>query len=194
MKNPSESSPKTVLILAIVRTLSALAILALGIFVALSPGISYAPVPRITLLALVALLPAILLGTEAGAKLKLRLPGIALVAFGSIAVFFTALWILTQYSKPEQQIAVFYIVDQQHQPINNLDRDGALEVLRTSQGLSVNPLIDGNAMVLIFPEQITQLTIVVRPVSFGPSYSGTVTYAGNRQTYLVLDKDLLRNQ
>lgn len=186
-------SPKTILMLAIVRTGVAVAVLVVGVIVALSPNVAYAPVPRIILYSLVALLPAILLGTEAASRLELRLPGIVFLATGSIAVFFFGLVVLTKYSKPEQQIAVFYIVDNQHQPIPNLDREGAIEVALTREGLSITKFLDGNALVLIFPEQVSTARVMVRPVSFGPTYSGEVTYTGNRQEYLVLDQDLTKD-
>ena len=165
-------------------------ILALGLYVALSPSVVYAPVPKVVLFCLISFLPAILFGAEAASKFNLKLPGFAFTTAGAAAVALGTLLLLNHLAKPEQQIAVYRIVDQQRQPVLGLDREGAVEIQLSNQALVVTKLIDGNNLVLIFPEQIGEADVLVKPVLTGPTYFGKVSYAGNRQSELMLGRDL----
>ena len=168
-------------------------ILGLGFYVALSPSIVYAPVPKVVLFCLISFLPAILFGAEAASKFNLQLPGFAFTTAGAAALALGTLVLLSHLAKPEQQIAVYHIVDQQRQPVLGLDRDGAVEIQLSNQALVVTKLIDGNNLVLIFPEQVGEAEVLVKPVLSGPAYFGKVTYAGNRQSELMLGRDLKQN-
>jgi|SRR6185436_132026 len=171
----------------------AVLILLLGLYVALSPSIIYAPVPKIVLLCLISFLPAILFGAEAAAKFDLKLPGFAFTTAGAAAIALGTLLLLSHLTKPEQQIAVYRIVDEQRQPVLGLDREGAVEVQLSNQALAVTKFIDGNNIVLIFPEQVGEVEMLVRPSLTGPTYFGKVSYAGNRQSELMLERDLKKN-
>ncbi len=102
----------------------------------------------------------------------------------------TLLVLLTRLAKPEQQIAVFHIVTAAGDPVAGLNRPDALTIPPSREGLSVTKFVDGHAVVLIFPEQVPEVDLAVRPVSFGPTYRGTIGFAGNRQRTLVLGRDL----
>lgn len=177
-------------LISIVRVVASIAILGVGIFVALSPGLIYAPAPKIVLYCLISFLPAILFGAEAVSKFELKLPGFAITAFGAAALSFGFLMLLTYLTKPQQQIAVFHVLDESRQPITNLDREGVLEVPITDQGLSITRFVDGNTIILIFPEQVGECLIRIRPSSRGVSYSGKISYSGNRESELILGKNL----
>lgn len=164
-------------------------ILIIAVVVALSPRIVYAPQPRVVLYFLLSILPAILLGSEAVAQLKLSLPGFTFVSGGATAVCFAALWLLNRLSKPEEKLAVFYIYDEQGDALD-FQWKGALDVLLSEQALQVTKLISGNALVLIFPEQVGEAVIQVRKTADGPIYSGKVSYAGSRSMGLRLGKEL----
>lgn len=168
-------------------------ILLLGLYVALSPSVIYAPVPKIVLLCLISFLPAILFGAEAAAKFDLKLPGFAFTTAGAAAISLGTLLLLSYLTKPEQQIAVYRIVDQQRQPVLGLDRDGAVKVQLSNQALVVTKLIDENNVVLIFPEQVGEVDMLVKPVLTGPTYFGKVSYAGTRESELMLGRDLKLN-
>lgn len=168
-------------------------ILLLGIYVALSPNIVYAPVPKVVLFCLISFLPAILFGAEAAAKFDLKLPGFAFTTAGAAAISLGTLLLMSNLAKPEQQIAVFRIVNDQNQPVLGLDRDGAVQVQLSNQALAVTRFIDGNNVVLIFPEQVGEVDLLVKPLLMGPTYSGKVSYGGNRQSQLVLGRDLKKN-
>jgi len=159
-----------------VRVAAALAILAVAIFVALSPSLAYAPVPRNILYLLVAILPAALIASEATAHFQLKLPGFVATAGGSAAFVLIVLVLLTHFTKPEHQIGVYEIVDEDNQPVRGLDRTDAVQVARTASGDTIKPLIDGNTIVLIFPEQSPIVDLLVRPSTNGPVYRGSVSY------------------
>jgi len=179
--------------LSIIRIIVVLAALALGIYVALSPGIVYAPVPRVILFLLVSLLPAVLFGAEAASRFELKIPGFVFATAGAAAVSLGILVTLHHLSKPQQQIAVFHILDEEGQPVTNLDRQGAVQVPLTNEGISITPFVDGNTIVLIFPEQVGECEIRVRPISMGKTYSGKVSYSGNRESALRLGTHLRSN-
>ena len=160
-------------------------------FVALSPNVVYAPAPKAILYLLVALLPAILFAAELTAQFQLQLGWFVASAGGAAALVLITLVLLTHLTKPEEQIAVFEIVDDAEQPVSGLDRTGAVQVPRTANGLTITPLVDGNSIVLIFPEQAPVVDLLVRPVLNGPVYRGRVSYAGTRKMKLVLGRDLV---
>ena len=60
-------------------------ILLVGLYVALSPSLVYAPVPKVILFCLVSFLPAILFGAEASSQFKLGLPGFVFATTGAAA-------------------------------------------------------------------------------------------------------------
>jgi hypothetical protein len=173
----------------VVRIIMALAILVVAVVVALSPRVVYAPQPRVVLYFLMSVLVAILLGAEAVAQLELKLPGFVLVSSGAAAVCFAMLWLLNHLSKPEEKIAVFYVHDEQGQPVD-LQWKGAVEVPLTAQGLQVTKLVSENAVLLIFPEQVGETEIYIRKVAGGQQYTGTVSYAGSRSARLRLGREL----
>ena len=74
-----------------------------------------------------------------------------------------------------------------------LDRSGAVELQLSNQALVVTRFIDGNNIVLIFPEQVGEVDMLVKPLLAGPTYFGKVSYAGNRQSELMLGRDLRTN-
>jgi hypothetical protein len=175
-----------------VRIAVIIVILLVGVWVALSPGLVYAPTPRVVLYLLVALLPAILFGAEATSQFKLNLPGFIFSTTGAAAVCLGALMLLTYLSKPEAKIAVYQVYDTAGQPLP-LQGSGLVEVPVTPDGFSVAHFVEGNTVVLIFPEQAAQAVLRVKKFSTGPWYSATVTYAGSRLTSLTLDKELKAN-
>lgn len=168
-------------------------ILCVGLYVALSPSLVYAPVPKVVLFCLISFLPAILFGAEAAAKFDLHLPGFAFTTAGAAAIALGTLLLLSHLAQPEQQISVFRIVDEHRQPVLGLDREGAVEVQLSDTAMTVTKFIDGNHVVLIFPEQVGECDMLVKPLLSGPTYSGKVGYAGNRQSELVLGQDLKTN-
>lgn len=177
----------------IVRIIAMLSVLALAIYVALVPNVVYAPTPRVVLYLLVALLPAILLGAEGAARLELKLPGLIFTAAGTVAVLFGLLYFLDYLSKPQEKIAVYQVVDEKGEPLP-LDWDGAISVSVTGIGLSVTKCVEGNTVILIFPEQVEQAEMQVKKSPLDVNYIGQVNYAGTRTVKLKLGKELKANE
>lgn len=178
----------------IIRIVSAIAILAVAIYVAFSPRIVYAPQPRVVLYLLLSVFLAVLFGSETVAQFNLQLPGFIFVCTGAAALCFGMLWFLNRLSKPEEKIAVFYIYDESALAVD-LQWKGAVKVPLTPQGLQVTNLVFENALVLIFPEQVGEAEIQICKRSGAPPYAGTVSYAGTRTARLYLGKELkLRSQ
>lgn len=189
--NSSSRTRRVPLAVTITRVLTLIAILAIGGYVALSPGVFYAPTPRIVLFLLVSILPAILFGSEIAATFEWKVGKLLMTATGVFASILILLLLLTWLSKPQQQIAVFHIVDESNQPVTNLDREGVIEIPLTAEGLSITRFVDGNTIVLIFPEQVGECTLRIKPSTRGPAFSGPVRYTGNREGTLVLGKNLI---
>lgn len=177
----------------IVRNISTIGILLLAIYVALVPNIVYAPTSRVVLFLLVSILPAVLLSAESKTRFKLQLPGVIITAFGAIAIVFGLLFVLDYLSKPQVQIALYQIVDEDDNALM-LDFDGAVNVPPTPNGLLVNKFVQGNMVVLIFPEQVGQTEIQVKKSPTESVYKGQVDYAGSRRLTLQLGKDLKTRQ
>lgn len=172
-----------------VRIVVLVLILFVGIIVALSPSLVYAPTPRVVLYFLISLLPAILFGAEATSKFQFKLPGFCFTTAGVFAACLGTLFVLTNLSKPEEKIAVFQVFDENGQAVP-LDWDGALEVPITDRGLTVSRFVSGNTVILIFPEQVSEVELRIKRLSTGPAFSGTVGYAGSRTSKLFLGKQL----
>ena len=163
-------------------------VLLLCVYVALSPKIVYAPVPRMVLFFLVSVFLAILFGAEAVSQLQLKLPGFTFVTAGAAALSLGTLWFLTKLSKPEEKIAVFHVLDDQGKPVS-LEHKNAYKVLLSSSALQVTTFASGNTLICIFPEQVGEAELQVR-LTANTTFSGNIGFAGSRQTKLILGKDL----
>jgi hypothetical protein len=164
-----------------------LAILALGIFVVLQPGAIYAPVPRVVLFTLIGILTSLVLGRQVQAKLDLKGPGFSMVVAGSAALVFISLLLLTRLSRPELMVSVFQVYTESGDEVP-LDGEDMFQAKIAATGLSVTSIVQGNTMVLIFPEQQPRVDVRVR---YGnTSYFGTLSYIGARESELVLGTHL----
>lgn len=171
------------------KIITIMLILALGIYVALSPGVVYAPTPRIVLYFLICFLPSLLLGAEASSRFELQLPGFVFTTAGACAVCFGALLLITHLAKPEEKIAVFQIYDEKNDPVA-LDWEGALDIPVTGSGLSVTKFIDGNSIIVVFPEQVGNVELRIKKSHSGRTYAGDITYSGNKTSKLILGQQL----
>lgn len=166
-----------------------LLVLGLGLYVALAPGITYAPTPRVVLFFIISTIPALLFGSEIRSHFKVSLPGFIFSVAGAGAIFFGALFLLDHLAKPEERIAVFSIYDEDGEELY-IDAPGILEVKDTPSGLSVNDFCKKNTLILIFPEQVPDVEIAVRKIMGGKVYRGSLSYSGNRKMNLKLGQEL----
>jgi hypothetical protein len=166
-------------------------ILGLGIYIAVSPNIVYAPAPRIVLFFILSIVPAILFGSEIASRFEVSLPGFAFTVVGAGAVFFGSLFLLDRFSKPEEKIAVFSFYDENGNPLA-IDAPGMIRISLGETGLSVTDVYKGNNLIVIFPEQVSEVHVDVYPVADEKPYHGVLTYAGTRKSRLSLGTDLTR--
>jgi hypothetical protein len=165
------------------------AILILMGYVVLSPGTAYAPVPRLILFTLSSAAVAIFLGAEATTRLKLEWKGFAFVTAGVAALGFALLWFMTNAVKPELQVAIYQVVDENGRDVR-VDVDGAVRLTEIPSGRPGFFLAHGSQLVITFPELVPEQNIQIRKTTDGPYYVGTVTYAGARKASLKLGTDL----
>lgn len=171
------------------RVVAVSAILILMVWVVLSPGTAYAPVPRITLFTLSSAAIAIFLGAEATTRLKLEWKGFAFVTAGVAALGFMLLLFMTSTVKPELQVAIYQVVDENGGDLR-VDLDGAVRLTEIPSGRPGFFLAQGSQLVITYPELVPEQKIQIRKTTDGPYYMGTVTYAGTRKTSLKLGTDL----
>ncbi|MCB2206208.1 hypothetical protein KQI65_15805 [bacterium] len=169
----------------------AVIIVALGLYVSLSPTIVYAPTSRVVLFLLIAILPAILFGAEAASRFKMELKGFLFTTTGSFAACLGLLFLLNYLAKPEEAIAVYNIFDKNGQEIA-IDWDGAIEIDLTERGLAVTKFVEENTVILVFPEQVGRVQVAIRRALQDQPYIGYLTYAGSRTARLVLGEDLVQ--
>ena len=173
-----------------VKIIAAIGIFVLMGYIVLSPNVVYAPVPRLMLYFLSSSAIAVFLGAEAATRFQLKAPGMLFIAGGTVATMFLLLWFGTNYVKPEQQVAVYQIVDESGFDVRIDWGDEAVKLSPTPNGLTATLVVSGNTMVLIFPEQVTEQDIRVLKTSDGHPYSGKVTYTGSRRSILTLGSEL----
>lgn len=171
------------------RVIAIALILLLLLVVALSPGLVYAPVPRIVLFLLASVFLAVLIGAEASTRFRLKLPGFLFVTGGASALALGTLFALVHLTKPDKQVVVFEVMDSSGEKVN-LGVFGALELERHSSGLQPTVFVNGNAAVFIFPEQLIEQAIVVRTSTGGQGYRGVISYAKPPAVPLRISKDL----
>ena len=159
-------------------------------YVVLSPNVVYAPVPRLMLYFLSSAAIAVFLGAEAATKFELKVPGMIFVTGGTVAAAFFLLWFGTNYVKPDQQVAVFQVFDENGREVRLDWGDEAVKLSPTASGLTGTLVVSGNMMVLIFPEQVVEQDVRVMKTSDGHPYVGKLTYAGSRKSMLKLGTDL----
>jgi hypothetical protein len=169
--------------------IAALAILALLVFVATNPQLAYAPVPRVVLFLLAAVFPALLIATTATTKLQLRAKGFLFVTSGASAFLVALLLLLNHIAKPELQVLMFSVVDDSGEKVN-LSPYYAFTLEPNPSGLLVNHFLKGNAVVMIFPEQLVEQNISVKLAGDGKAYFGSVNYARKPTEPLKVGREL----
>lgn len=154
------------------------------VYVALRPGVSYAPVQRTVLFAVLAVAIGISLGSSiANSEIKLNLGWMVATYAGAPAVVFGLIILLTKLSAPDRQIALYHVLNPQNEKYNAISEfgDQVISVETDHGGISTRPLVevDGNAFALVFPEQVPTLRVGIRfPPATGKWYYKTLTYTG----------------
>lgn len=173
--------------LVVVETIAIVVGLGAALYVALNPSLVYAPAPRAVLFTLVSLIPALLVGSQAAAHLRLEWRGFAFTTAGASALCLALIFILDRISAPEEKIAVYKVVDEQFRGVT-LEPDGALEIFPLSGALEITHFHEANTLVAIFPEQVGDCLVRVRYA--GEFYQGTIAYTGSRKAILQIGEHL----
>lgn len=169
--------------------ITALAILILLGYVAVSPQLAYAPVPRIILFLLASVFPALLIATTATTQLQLEAKGFFFVTSGASAFFIALLLILNYISKPELQVVAFSVVDEKGSEVN-LTPYYALQLEPNPNGLVANYYVRGGRAVMVYPEQVVEQMIRVKLSADGQVYRGVVSYAKRPVSSLRIGHEL----
>jgi hypothetical protein len=165
------------------------AILVLMIYVVLNPSISFAPVPRLVLFLLASVGMAILVGAEASTKFQFGWKGFAFAATGTAALAMGILWFLSSSLKPELQVMIFDVYDEQDREVN-VEIERAVELRERPTNRPGFFIARRNQLVVVFPELVSEQTVRIRKATDMPFYEGTVSYAGSRKSSLKLGTDL----
>lgn len=168
---------------------SASIILCLLVTVAVNPQLAYAPAPRVILFLLASVFPALLIATTASTSLHLEAKGFVFTTAGASAFFLATMLILNYLAKPELQVVAFDVVDSEGEKVN-LNPNYAFTVESNPNGLVANAFVKGGSVILIFPEQLAEQRISIRPASNSKSYTGVVNYARRPSEALKIGRDL----
>jgi hypothetical protein len=172
----------------IVRVGTAIVALIVVLFLCFNSSVYFTPFARITIFLVVASLPAIMFGTETAAHFKVEFKWIVFSAFGLGAFYLGVVFVAYLISKPELQVVAFQVVNEKDEPVV-IDAPGVLSISKDSSGLSVSWFAKYNEIIMIFPEQVTKVTMRIndRPEK---SYTCEVAYAGIRKSVLKYGAEL----
>jgi hypothetical protein len=159
------------------------------------PTMVYAPSARVVLYLLVSIVPAVLFATVVAAQFEMKLPGFTMTAGGAFAGVLIVFVLLNHFSKPEEQIAAFQVVGENGDQVT-LEAAGTVSVVGddASRGLTPTYCVDGDKLLMIFPEQLAAARVTIKHPGSGVIYRGRIEYAGTKTSELALGKDLLRQR
>lgn len=169
------------------ETILVAVLVALGVFVALMPSLTFAPVPKMMLLFLVSLLPAILFGSKITAQFNLEIKGMVISTGGMFASILILMLFFYSLTKPEQQIAVFQIYENSQTNKFILDLPDSVSFDANATNLFPTKYQTGNTLILIFPEQLGSISVRFKSGQ-NIVYRKTLSYAGNRESIITLSQ------
>lgn len=145
-----------------------------------------APTPRIIVLAAVSLMFAGALGSQGYARLEVKTKlGVAFVATGSVAVAFFALFVFVYFSRPDHEVAIYHVVEESGDDVGWLENDGAVDIKATKQGIAPIGYVDGNTILLVFPEQVEAAELVLRDKAGDRTVRHFVSYTDDEMRIVV---------
>lgn len=189
-EDTAKSSKVERIILLITRLLIGFIVLGVGIYVVLSPDISFHYVDRAVLFSIISILPAILFGAEATSHFKFKLPGLIFTTTGAAAISFGLLFSLHFISKPGFQIVQYSIRDEYQ---SDLVLQSELISIKPISGPKkvgdVNLFLQDNnqTIVLIFTGEVRECELKIRKKFTSKEvYKGIVKYTSNSKLGLEL--------
>lgn len=158
-----------------------------ALYLALNPSIGYAPVPRVVLFFVLALLFTLVSVGELDAKFEMRLPGFLFTSTGVLAAMCGLLWLLNHLAAAEVQATRFTL---RYKGVHKLTFTPSMISVTPLQGIggSMPYFIDGEDIYLIYPLGVNTAQVRVNPVGL-KWYHKELSYAGNRQVVQQIDTD-----
>ena len=157
-----------------------------AIYVAVNPAIGYAPVPRVILFFVMAILFTLIFVGELDARFEMKVPGFIFSCTGALAAACGLLLLLNHLAASEVQATRFTL---RHTKAPELKLDARMVKVKALQGVSSVPyFVDGEDVYVIYPQGVTNAELRVN--AFGDAWvRKELSYAGNRQVIYYLDKD-----
>lgn len=189
---PAPSQPSTAprwLNVAVKLTILAVSV-ALVFYVLAFPHIVLAPTPRIIVLAVIALLPTVVITENIVAELRVEVEKkIYFHALGAAALVCFALWGLVTLSRPDIQRAIYHVKEKNVGDALwiSADRDSA-QVRATKRGGAPVMYVSNSTIILDFPEQVEQATLVLHDKAGGKVCERVISYT-EEQVELVIPDD-----
>lgn len=159
------------------------------LFVALNPSIGYAPVPRVVLFFLLAILFTLLFVGELDARFEMKLPGFIFSSTGVLAAMCGLLLLLNHLATPEVQATRFTL---RYQGVTTLRFTSEMIRVKAGQGVSgtIPYFFSGEDLYVIYPPGVSTAEISVNPTG-GRWFRKELGYAGNRQVVYQIDREFL---
>jgi hypothetical protein len=158
--------------------------LAIALYVSLATDVVFHPTRRVVVFALVALIPTILFSERMTAQFKMEIYGFLITATGVMGGFLGILFLLDWLSKPEEQIAIYTLVDEKG---NDLV---PFETQVTAKDANLDPTVvrEGARLAIVFPSQSPHVRLRVTLPGEDRTYEAQLSYLGARKTMLVRDR------
>jgi hypothetical protein len=155
-------------------------------FVALSPSVGYAPVPRVVLFFVLAFLFTLVSVGELDARFEMKLPGFLFSSTGVLAAMCGLLLLLNHLAAPEVQATRFTL---RYKGIHQLALQPKMIEVKGVQGFGHVPhFVDGEDLFVIYPQGVTSAEVRINPLGLG-WFHKELSYAGNRKVVYQIDSD-----
>lgn len=111
------------------------------------------------------------------------------VTGGTAALAMGLLWFLTNTLRPELQVAIYDVYDEEGHEVN-VELPRVVEIREIPTNRPGFFIARRNQLVVIFPELVSEQALKIRKTTDTPFYEGKVSYAGTRKASLKLGTDL----
>jgi hypothetical protein len=162
---------------------------ALVFYVLAFPHIVLAPTPRIIVLALISLLPTVVITENIVAELRVEVAKkIYFHALGAAALVCFCLWGLVKLSRPDIQRAIYHVKEKNIGDVLWISADNeSAQVRAAKRGGAPVMYVSGSTIILDFPEQVEQATLVLHDKAGGKVCERTISYTEEQVDLMIPD-------
>lgn len=159
------------------------------IYVLTRPSIVFAPTPRIVVFFALSILPIIVLTENISARLKVSIGnGLVFHATGATAVVFFGLFCLVKLSRPDIQRAIYHVKERGVGDAVWISANSdSAEVRAAKRGGAPVMYVSKSTIILDFPEQVEQATLILRDQAGGKVCERAISYTEEQTTLTVPD-------